>query len=440
MPAEMSSQTYRIGLNIIRFMGRVGLGALAVLLFLLPTEASAYSAAEKSAFQRSIIDYRWRQNPRFKKTTRKQTRYIIVHTSEGGLKSTLRTVSQGKRRRGRSVTYGGHANYVVARDGRTFRILDKHIRADHAGLSMWDGSTGLSNISIGIEMVGYHYTDITDKQYQSVGKLIAILEDAYHLDDRAVLTHSQVAYGRPNRWVRREHRGRKRCAKNFERHKANLGLTWDHDPDVRAGRLAPDPKLAQAFYSPRPTVAVAASTSSNMISLTNTAWSIAGEDYNSPTTLYRLPKGRAVPGDKIESQIGWNRIPPGTEVLLNQEESEKIVEKSGPIKVITDNATAWSHAGKLYNHNATIYFFPNGHVKQGGAISDWDDLPNLTRLIIGYKGPYTINRSTTAYRIAGQNHKNRKTIYFIPPRIVMAGDKIADFTSLPVGTMVFLPN
>ena len=440
MPADLISRHTRIGLSVIRFLGRTGLPALAVLLFILPVEASAYSASEKSAFQRTIVDYRWRLNPRFKKTKRKLTRYIIVHTSEGGLKSTLRTVSRGKRKRGRSYTYGGHANYVVARDGRTFRILDKEYRADHAGRSMWNGQTQISNISIGIEMVGYHYTPITKKQYQSVGKLIAILKDVYRLDDLAVLTHSQVAYGKPNRWVRRIHRGRKRCAKNFERHQANLGPTWNYDPDVRAGRLVADKKLAQAFYDRRKAVAVAASTSSNKITLTNTAWSIAGEDYDSPNTLYRLPGGRVVPGDKIETQIGWSRIPQQTEVLLNQQghTDEKVLQS--PIKVITNGATAWSHAGQEYNRSTTFYFFPNGRVRHGGTISDWDGLPNLTRLIIGYKGPFTIDLETTAYRIAGQKHKNRTTIYFIPPRIVMSGDKIADFSSLPRGTKVFLPN
>jgi hypothetical protein len=439
MPADPHMRHTRTGWRFIRQISRLTLPAIAVFFFLLPPETPAYSAAEMRSFQRSIIDYRWRQNPRFKKIKRKDTRYIIVHTSEGGLKSTLRTVTRGKRRRGRSYTYGGHANYVVARDGRTFRTLDKKYRADHAGRSMWNRQTDLSDISIGIEMVGYHYAPITDKQYQSVGKLIKILQAVYDLDDRDVLTHSQIAYGKPNRWIHRLHRGRKRCAKNFERHKAGLGPTWDHDPDVRAGRLAADPKLAKVFYSPK-RVAVAASTGTNLISGTNTAWSIAGEDYNSPTTIYRLPDGKEIPGDKIEKRIGWSRIPPKTEVLLNQQEPEVTAVKSGPIKVITDSATAWSHAGKAYNRNSTIYIFPNGRVVRGAGISDWDDLPKMTRLIIGYRGPFKIDRETTAYRIAGQKHKNRTTVYFIPPRIVMAGDQIADFKSLPTGTMVFLPN
>jgi N-acetyl-anhydromuramyl-L-alanine amidase AmpD len=63
---------------------------------------------------------------------------------------------------------------------------------------MWNGERDISKVSMGIELVGYHYTEITDKQYRSVGILIDILQDVYDLDDSTVLTHSQVAYGNPN--------------------------------------------------------------------------------------------------------------------------------------------------------------------------------------------------------------------------------------------------
>jgi N-acetylmuramoyl-L-alanine amidase len=54
--------------------------------------------------------------------------------------------------------------------------MDKQWIADHAGRSMWDGRTDLSRMSIGIELVGYHYAPITDKQYRSIGLLIDILK------------------------------------------------------------------------------------------------------------------------------------------------------------------------------------------------------------------------------------------------------------------------
>jgi hypothetical protein len=415
---------------------------LAAFFLLGASYSEAYSRAEGAKFQRSIIQYQSRLNHDFPKIKRQETKYIIVHTSESGLQGTLRTVSAGKRTHDLGSTAGGHAHYVIARNGHTYQTLDRDLRADHAGKSMWNGETDISSVSVGIELVGYHYTPITKEQYRSVGILIDILKNQYRLKDRDVLTHSQIAYGNPNRWIRDNHRGRKRCASNFDRGKAALGPTWPYDPDVRAGRLTADPMLAAIFYEGRKVAAAARREDANIISLTNTAWLIAGEDYNSPTTHYKLPNGRIVPGDKIETVIGWNRVPPHTEVLLNQEQISGGREAAihTPIKTITESATAWSYAGRRYNSKTTFYFLPNGLVKAGPTISDWDDLPKLTRLIIGYRGPYPISPSRTARRIAGANFQDPQTIYFSPPKTLLPGNEIADFINLPPGTLVFLPH
>ena len=404
--------------------------------------SEAYTRTERANFERSIIPYRSRLNPDFPKIKRQETKYIIVHTSESGLQGTLRTVSAGKRTHDLGSTAGGHAHYVIARNGCTYHTLNKDLRADHAGKSMWNGETDISSVSIGIELVGYHYTPITQEQYRSLGILTEILKNQYRLKDFDVLTHSQVAYGNPNRWVRDNHRGRKRCASNFDRAKASLGPTWPHDPDVRAGRLTADPMLAAIFYEGPKTVAAAKRENANIISLTNTAWLIAGEDYNSPTTLYKLPTGRIVPGDKIEAVIGWNRVPPRTEVLLNQEQDlgGREAARQTPIKTITESATAWSYAGRRYNGKTTFYFLPNGLIKAGPTISDWDDLPKLTRLIIGYRGPYPISQSRSARGIAGVKFKDQNTVYFSPPKTLLPGNEVADFNNLPPGTLVFLPD
>ena len=337
---------------------------LELLFFPTMPVWAGYSKADRVAFQRSIIDKRSALNRSFKTIRRKKTKYIIVHTSEAGLQSTLNAVSKGKRTRRGYRTFGGHAHYVIARNGRTYRILDKKYRADHAGLSMWKGETNISRVSIGIELVGYHYTPITQKQYRSLGILIEMLQDVYELNDRAVLTHSQIAYGKPNRWFRRNHRGRKKCAKNFDRANADLGPTLRFDPDVIAGRLSADPKLAAVFYQRR-RYAEAPNIESNIIDHSNTAWSIAGEDYNSPTTLYRFPNGRIISGDKMEKRIGWSRIPKNTIVLLNQEDHPNTMGNQEPIKVISNGLTAWSLAGKAYKDRYTFYFLPNGPVKNG---------------------------------------------------------------------------
>ena len=410
---------------------------LTFLLY-LPSFSAAYTLSDRRNFQRSIVDLRSQLNPSFKKVKRKKTKYIIVHTSELGLKLTQRVVLKGKRLRNGRRTIGGHANYVISRSGLTYRILDKKYEADHAGVSMWNGDTDISKISIGIELVGYHYAPISEKQYRSVGILIDILQGVYDLDDRAVLTHSQVAYGKPNRWFRNNQRGRKRCAKNFIREKAQVGSGWSYDPDVRAGRLLADPQLSKIYYGQRKFYAK--TDDANIITKNNTAWSIAGEDYDSETTVYKFPNGQTYTGDQIASKLGWNRIPAKTVVLLNQENSISLIKRDDPIKTISDKLTAWSFAGIAYNDKTTIYFLPSGRMKFGSMISDWDDLPAKTRLIVGYQGPYKLNKDRSVYRIAGQEYKDRKTIYYLPSKKLLVGDRIDDFDKLPTGTLIFLPN
>ena len=416
----------------------------------LPSQSEGYSQSQYQRFQDKIIDHRSRLNPRFKKSIRKKTRYVIIHTSELGLGATLRVVSRGKQFQSGDKTPGGHAHYVIARNGRTYRILDKKYRADHAGLSMWKGRTDISDVSLGIEIVGYHTAPITASQYKSLGMLLGILEKVYSLDDQDVLTHSQVAYGKPNPWFKKNHRGRKRCAKNFNRSKAGLGPGLPYDPDVRAGRLTADPTLAGVFYAlnykgpvyknPVP-LTEPREFGSNIISKTNSAWSIAGGDYDKNTTAYLLSDGQIIPGDKIGGTIGWNRLPLNTKVILNQDTEPGVlqIQVQTQVKIISNNMTAWSHAGAAYREDTTIYFLPSGRVYPGSKISDWDDLPLETRVLVGYRGPFPITKAQTAYRIAGQTYKAPETVYYVPPGTLTTGDKMVDFSHLPRGTQIYLP-
>ena len=288
---------------------------LTVCQFLwLPSESVASANKMHRFSMDAIIDYREHLNPLFRKRVRKSTRYIIVHTSECDLKTTLKIVSKGKQDDFKWVSRGGHTHYVIARDGQTYRILDEKFRAHHAGRSMWNGERNINRVSVGIELVGYHNGDITASQYKSVGLLIEILKNAYRLDDHAVLTHSQVAYIESAKLVPIDKRGRKHCARNFDRKRAGIKPTWPYDPDVRAGRLQPDPQLSSIFYGTR--TQTGAKYPSYVIQRDKTAWQIAGDKYNSPDTIYKLPDGLLISGNRINKKIGWNRIPAGTEVFI----------------------------------------------------------------------------------------------------------------------------
>lgn len=443
-----------------------------VLMTVTAPEILLTMPAKKKGKQPFIIDYQKHLNRRFKKVSRSSTRLIVIHTSEAGLVSTLRTLSGGKRV-GRYRTIGGHTNYCIARNGQIYRILHHRYRADHAGLSMWNGIEDVSSHSLGIELVGYHYSTITSQQYKSLSRLLEILQRMYRVPDKNVLTHSQVSYGKPNLWFKRPHRGRKRCALNFEREKAGLKDSWHYDPDVRAGRLIRDRHIYAMFYKKRPKkkikkdIMVSASSPkitkksgkvktgettppndiekistaknlTNIISKYNTAWNIAGEDYDDSTTLYILPGNRAIRGDQIAKTIGWHRIPSRTRVLLNQ--PADVEKEKGPIFLISKEYTAWSFAGPDYSRPSTFYVLPGGRIKPGNRVSDWDSLPDGTQMIVGYNGPFNIKnkRGETAWGIAGKAYNLPLTLYLIPGKGLITGDQIQDFSDLPGGSKLFL--
>jgi hypothetical protein len=198
-----------------------------------------------------------------------------------------------------------------------------------------------------------------------------------------------------------------------------------------------DAQLADVFYNQ--TAVVLQADEANIISKRNTAWNIAGEDFDSATTVYKFPNGRLYTGNQIAKNIGWGRIPAKTVVLLNQEGNVELLKDDGPVKTISDGITAWSLAGRSYNRKTIIYFLPSGRIKPGSKINDWDDLPVSTRVIIGYKGPYRLKKNHSAFRIAGYKYKDRKTIYYLPSKKLLSGNKIKDFSQLQSGTLVFLP-
>jgi len=435
---------------------------IAFLLLLLYT----FPFGDKTLFPKikqidlNIVDYRKYLNKKFKKKKRKSTKYIIIHTSEAGKISTLRTLSDGKRVGRKKRTKGGHANYAVLRNGRIYRILSRKYKANHAGLSMWNGLKNLSYHSIGIELVGYHYGKITFEQYRSLTPLIKELQNIYKIPDKNILTHSQVSFGKPNLWFKNNHRGRKRCALNFNRARAGLVGRWTYDPDVRSKRLTSDYQTKKVFYSEYNTNMVKISpnrtekilktakieeavkqelvTSSNIISAENTAWNIAGEDYNDSETIYILPDGKRVRGDFAGSKIGWSNIPSGTKVILHQPKTIK--DSDNPVKIISGDFTAWSYAGKEYKNRSTFYILPNGKIKNGTRIKDWDSLPSGVKMIVNYIGPYPLGstKGKTAWGIAGKYFNKKETVYVIPGIGVVTGDKMRSFNNLPKYSKLFL--
>ena len=208
-----------------------GLATIAVAV-VIPCVASALDISNR---------YRSPRNPERK--VRTSTELIVLHTTEAPARSSLNKLSDR-----------GEAHYCVTEEGRVYAIVDRDREAFHAGRSMWRGKEDVDKFSIGIECVGYHDKAMPTVQLAAIRDLVRELKRMYRISDDKVVCHSHVAYGTPNRWQKRRHRGRKRCGMLFAmpsvRKMLQLGSRPAFDPDTRAGRLAVgDDYLRRVLYT-----------------------------------------------------------------------------------------------------------------------------------------------------------------------------------------------
>ena len=360
------------------------------------------------------------------RAVRRETRFIILHTTEGGTKGA-----------GEKLARYGEAHYMIDEAGRIYRIIDRRRVAYHCGRSMWNGRTSLDSCSVGIEMVGKHNRDLTAAQVKSLRDLLAELKRIYRVPDTRILTHSMVAYGAPNRWQPRSHRGRKRCGMRMalDSVRARFGVYAkpSHDPDVAAKRLVvADPELNRLLYS-RGDVRAAdryAATESNVIGPGRSAWDVARDAYNSPDTTYILPNGTRRSGKEITN---WRAIPSGTRVLIGEGDINPVEN----VQNLAPGSTPATVAGAEWNAERTLYILPGGKCLRGDELTAETSqaLPAGTRVLVGYRldGPITSRRP--AFEIAGPNW-NEPDTYFLLPDGTLAGGNTVDPARIPRGTMI----
>jgi N-acetylmuramoyl-L-alanine amidase len=379
-----------------------------------------------SAVLKFSNSYRSRRN--HERSIRKSTSLIILHTTETTKIGALRKLRDN-----------GECHYYVARNGVVYRVIDHRRVAYHAGRSMWNRRTNLDNFSVGIECSGFHNKSLTSAQYRAIGELVGELQYIYKIPDYRVITHSMVAYGRPNKWHKRCHRGRKRCAMLLARPETrklmNLTSRPLHDPDVKAGRLTiGDKYLAKVLYGStreeKKAVAHFTALDSNVISRGRSAWDIARDMYKASTTAYVFPNGSRKQGNQI---VNFKLLPVGTKVLVGAQADNP----AESIRIIGQQGKAQDIAGAEVRLSSTIYIFPNGKYKRGHQLTAKDilKLPYATKVLVGYDVGGPISASICASKICGNNWKSKDT-YFLIAGALTPGNKVDD-KKIPSGTMIF---
>ena len=330
--------------------------------------------------------YRSPRNP--ERPVRKSTRLIVLHTTEAGARSSLNKLSER-----------GEAHYCIDEKGVVHRIVDRNREAFHAGRSMWCGREECDSHSIGIEVVGFHNKPVTLAQLDAIRDLVAVLKKEYRLSDTQVVCHSHVAYGAPNKWQRRNHRGRKRCGMLFAmpsvRRRLELKSKPAYDPDVRAKRLAVgDPYLEKVLYGNIDTMAG------------KLGRNVASEKQGFFSSFFRKN-----PPDKSSEA--------GKESYYAKPPSNTRGETSSsppPSKKKQQFISAKSPAKPASSADPK-------------TIRDLDDKSRFRELgVLGSKrGPYAV---------AGKNWNSKNTFYYIKSRIIR-GDRL-DPRKAPAGARVFI--
>lgn len=361
---------------------------------------------------------------------RTSTLLIVIHTTEAPFRSAL-----GK------IRERGEANYIMDTSGVTYRIVERDRIAYHAGRSMWDGRANVDTFSVGIEVTGTYNREPTPGQVAALKELIAYLKGKYNIPDDRVLTHSMVAYGTPNRWHKQSHRGRKRCGMMFavKSVRRSLGLESEplFDPDVKSGRLvAADPLLASVLYgktSEQEVAKKAEESATNVVQEGRSAWDIAREAYDDPDTVYVLPNGQKLTGDKVGD---WAGMPTGTLVMVHAEVGDS---QPGRIKTVgAGGATPHEMAGEECNRSTTVYFLPDGRTRYGKDIGD-NPLDAGTRVLVGYRFAGSVTSKRSAFDICGALWRSPHTYYRMPTGALLAGSAVSE-KAIPRNAMVFVRN
>ena len=127
------------------------------------------------------------------KRSKKNIKYIIIHYT--GMKNELLALS-------RLTDYKSKvsAHYFIRKNGKILNLVPDLYEAWHAGKSKWKNIKSLNTYSIGIEIQnsGHEnsYEKFSNKQINSIKKLLRFLMVRYGINRKNILGHSDIA---PNR-------------------------------------------------------------------------------------------------------------------------------------------------------------------------------------------------------------------------------------------------
>ena len=127
------------------------------------------------------------------KRQKKNIKYIIIHYT--GMKNELSALNKLTDHKSKVS-----AHYFIKKNGKIINLVPDLYEAWHAGKSNWKNIQSLNRYSIGIEIQNSGHENFNEKfsnrQINSVKKLLRFLTKKYRVNCRNILGHSDIA---PNR-------------------------------------------------------------------------------------------------------------------------------------------------------------------------------------------------------------------------------------------------
>lgn len=114
--------------------------------------------------------------------------YIVLHYDSGASPASTFRYLRKKR-----LSY----HYYISRNGTIYKLVDPKYRANHAGLSAYDGKLRMNKYSIGICFQNKSPELYTDAQYESAAWLINVLYGRFpESRTHKIVGHSDIAFPR----------------------------------------------------------------------------------------------------------------------------------------------------------------------------------------------------------------------------------------------------
>ena len=177
---------------------------------------------------------------------------------------------------------------------------------------------------------------------------------------------------------------------------------------------------------------IAAPFAPNVIGPKRSAWDIARDQYDAPTTLYAFPDGTTKRGDQIKN---WNKMPAGTIVTVGPAASENANEG---LLTIGEDGSAQDLAGDAVAATTTFYFRPGQPYAAGATLplTEIAALPPGTKVLVDYRIAGPITAKTPISSLCGSKWNHPDTYYWTSAGGLVPGDQVTDRT-IPKGALVF---